>query len=727
MNNFCLCARTLILALAMFLPALVQAQVCPNPTPFAFDGLNGNGLPSQDNRAILNVNTRTDSSDAANSDNTAHVGLGEALTITFEDARVPAGSPFAISLSLGVLSTAIGNPVTIDGLVWLDVFGAGNLFNIIDGIGFGGIPNPFATTAGPGFENSLFLNVGNDANLNGMCITVQALVLDPAAPAPFFLSFSNPIAVGFQPTIQASLPSFGPAGNFTVISAAGANPSGGDTITFAPMQTTVTQSSGLTPVPSGAISGQMIIDANGVPGIASDDEITDYFAVTDTVTVTTPGLLTTTLDPAIPIISASRATGIATLASSGSSDFWTINLNPGDIIDIEVYSINGALTRLLDGRGNAADLFATEGFDPNVALQVASNLDPLIFDAATGVQNLHFDDDSGPANNAHLRWQARFQSTYNIIVSDSDPSSFVSGGYLLNVRVTSGSPVVQGFVDSTSTPVATATRINIVPQGGAFRIVGPNFLQGRFYDVTLRPRVGAPFVDRVVTSLSTATNGELLVSLPAATVGQLPIGLHQVVVTELLTAQSGMVWDNSQFSPVTGVLPDLLCIRGATTTTAVVNAATGNVTMIGNQNNESVLFRPPVLAPTMNLGNGFVQATDPGGSTVAYAEALGVNESNFDLFDSNTAAGTANGIYNPIISNFYPTLAVPGPYNDDDGLLPFPTFGGQAAGIGHSAAYIDFDGPQLFPAGGNYLYLIRENIIFGPTANHACLVNIVFM
>ena len=65
-----------------------------------------------------------------------------------------------------------------------------------------------------------------------------------------------------------------------------------------------------------------------------------------------------------------------------------------------------------------------------------------------------------------------------------------------------------------------------------------------------------------------------------------------------------------------------------------------------------------------------------------------------------------------------------GPYNDDDGALPtnlFPT----PMGIGLNAAIIDTFFPLNNPGGGAYNFLLDESIIFGPTANHACLVNIV--
>ncbi|MEZ6195071.1 MAG: hypothetical protein R3F20_04975 [Planctomycetota bacterium] len=698
----------------------LAAQVCPNPTPFGFDGLNGNGTPNPDNQAILNVFTLEDSSDPVNGDNTAHAGLLEPISVQFADARVPAGSPFTLSFSLGVVPSGISNPATIDGTVWLDIANPQNIYTLIDGLALGGgPPNPFGTTAGPDLANAFFLNTGNDANILNTCFTVQAIVLDPAAPAPFFLALSNPVALGIRPGIRSVTPSLAPTGTAVQISAGGAAAGGGDTVIFQPGLPTGTLPGGLANVPAGSVSGPVDIILGGVASVPSDDGISDWLAVIDQTLQPGPAILTLTPDPMIPLLNSSRATGFGTLPTAGGSHTWAVSLNAGDIIDIEVYNTDAALQTILPGFGSAVDPFATSGFDPSVTLQVAGNPDQLVFDTSIGPQNLHFDDDSGPKNNARLRWQARYTGTYNILVTDSNPAAFVSGEYILNLRVQSGVPAVVGFQNT------SAARVNIAGQGTNAVVVAPGVQVGGNYSVILSPKAGAPFTETLIANTIIAAPGLLRFTVPTSS--SLDIGLHQVRIRDNLTLYEGLNWDNSVFSPADGVLPDLLCIRGLNVQTATAATAIGGAAQIASLNAESVVFGPTTAGA---LGNGFVRAMVPSAPwSILYAEALAIDSTFPDLFDSTSqflsaTGGVGTGMYNPIMNVFYPNLLISGPYNDNDGIVPSPLFP-NPMGIGRNAALIDFQAAPANPTGGNFLFLVRENIITGTQASHACLVNIV--
>jgi hypothetical protein len=711
---------SLSLLLILSMAVLATAQVCPSPLPFSFEGLNGNGVGTPNNQAVLNILTSTDSSDAANSDNTAHAGLGEPITLEFGSSRVSAGAPFTLAFSLGVVPTGISSPTTIDGTVWLDAANPQNVFPLIDGLALAsGTPNPFGTTAGPGTPNIFALNTGNDPAILNTCFTVQSIVLDPAAPAPFNLAVSNPIALGIVPRIQGMTPSITTPGATIQIFAGGINPAGGDTVGFELGLNSVTSANGLVAVPTGAISGRIEANLGGSNSIPSEDGIEDWVVVTDPNLQPGPTLITTTPDPNVPLLGTERATGFSAFSGPGLSATWSISLNAGDILDVEVYSIDAGLTRILDGRGNALNPFASEGFDPAVTLRVAGNPDQLVFDTAASGQNLHFDDDSGPANNAHLRWQARYNTNYDIVVTDSNPGAFVTGDYLINIRVQTGVPGVTGFN-------VGGNRVNIGSQNANVVINAANVVPGGIYSVIMEPRAGAPFMPTVINSTLVQAPGLLQFTVPSAS--DLPIGLHQVRIRDEGTLYEGLAWDNSNFSPADGVLPDLFCIRGATVTQADTTALIGGATQITNLNAESVIFGPTSLSPT-TLGNGFVRAVVPATPwSVLYAEALAIDPTQPDLFDSTSqflaGGGVGTGMYNPILNVFYPNLLVSGPYNDNDGVVPAPLFDGPL-GIGRNAALIDFQAPIVNPTGGNFLFLVRENIITGAGASHACMVNVV--
>lgn len=731
--------RTALFVIAglVFIGATSLAQVCPAP-PAGFSGLNGAPQGSVNhNSGILNFFTGSDSSDAVNSDNVAEAYMGEPIGIQYQNTRVPAGSPFTIAYSIGVLQTPTSVPTIVDGDIWVDINnGPSNFFGLVDGLGFTRpFPDPLGTTPGP--TNVVNLNVGVtvDPNALGACVTFQTFVQDPIAPAPFNLAVSNPILFGIAPTIRGMDPQIAPPGGLVQMDIPGQS-SAGELIFFQPAgQLAVTNSSQQVTVPADAISGQVSGFVNVWNTMPSIDGINDWIVVTDSVVVpmAAGGSIATNPDPNLAIAGSRRATVTSTLpAPTGTSSF-SVALNAGDIIDIEVYSTEQGNTKITDGLGNLLNPLATEGFDPFVTIQQANNLDPLVWEDPSfsqGPFNLLEDDNSGPANNAFLRWQAKWTDTYNIVVSNAQAAAFASGDFMINILVIPGAPCVQGF-NTSGQPVSAFNKVNIVQQGQPVDLVCANLNVGSTYTVEFIPKAGAPFTTRSLQGVLCTNSQVLTVTPPAAGATDLDMGLHQVRLLDETSQLQGLIWDNSSFTPTLGVLPDLLSIIGGNVTiatTAAQNTTTGSIDMTG-LNTTSLLFQPPA-ANAANLFNGFFNFVDPGGSTVMYAEALGVSENNNLLFDcvndtDAVANGfTNNGIYNPFIRCWPVNLLNAGPFNEDDGVLPAPLFAAPM-GIGFNAAIIDEFFPLTNPMGGVYEFFVDQQIVFGPPQNHACMINVV--
>ena len=722
-------------AILICLTLVAQAQICP-PSPPGFDGLNGapQGAVNH-NSAILDFITGSNSSDALFSDNTAEAYMGEAIAVQFSDTRVPAGSPFTIAYSIGAPPpVSLSVPTIVDGDIWLDINNSANFFGLVDGLGLTRpFPDPLGTTAGP--TNLVNLNVGvtTDPNALGVCVTFQTLVIDPLAPAPFHVAFSNAVQFGIAPVIRGINPQIAAPGTLVQMDIPG-QAAFGETIFFPQGQTTLTNASQQVAVPADAISGQLSGTISTYNTLPSDDGINDYIVVTDsTVVFSNGGVVTPTPDPNLPVSGSQRASIAGTLSSATSFNTHTVSLNAGDIIEIEVYSVDNGVTRILDGLGGLLNPLAVEGFDPRVTLQQGTNLDALVWEdpqVSSGPFNLIDDDDSGPMNNAFLQWQAKWSDTYDIIIDTSNANAFLTGDYLLNIVIIPGAPNVRGFT-FTGQPVNAANRVNMVQQGGTVDLVCNNLVVGRTYQVDFIPKAGAPFTTRSLTGVLATSPSVLSVTIPPAAATDLPLGLHQVRLTDEMTQLAGLVWDNSSFTPTLGVLPDLLAIIGSnvTTATSTIANANGGVIPVTSLNSETIFFQPPVLN-SVNLFNGFVTAIDPGGSTIMYAEALGVAENNFLLFDcvNDTDAilngQTNNSIYNPNLRVYPIALTNAGPYNDDDGVLPSVLFPAPM-GIGFNSAIIDEFFPLSNPSGGFYDFFLDENIIFGNANNHACMVNVV--
>ncbi|MCB9833226.1 MAG: hypothetical protein H6807_12195 [Planctomycetes bacterium] len=721
-----------ILAIAIFATA-ASAQICP-PTPSGFDGLTGNtlnGIPN--NGAILDFFTANNSSDAVNMDNTAEAYQSEPIAIQFADARVPAGVPLSLCFSVGIKPAPITAP-QVDGDIWLDVNNGANFFTLVDGIGLTKlVPDFLGVTPGPNNLFTIFAAVTADPGALGACVTFQTILLDPLAPAPFFVSFSNPIAFGVAPGFRSVSPNIQSPGGLVTLDVPGA--ANGDVIQFNPALATTMNASKQAAVPAGALSGQVSGLISVFQTLGSVDGINDFVAVTNPNPMPQAGgALNFVTNSNLPIAGQARASALGVLGSGTSFDTFTAFLNAGDIIDIELYSTDFVGQQILDGFGNLINPFAQEGFDPFVTLQVASNPDTLAFDPApnfglnlTPPFNLHQDDNSGPENNARLTWQAKWTGTYNVIVGCANPAGFASGTYLINAIVTPGAPCAQAFYPVGLAPT-NANRRNVVPQGGQIDIVCANVFIGNSYTIDLIPKAGAPFLTRSVSNVVATQPNRLTLAVPAATAGSLPMGLHQIRIRDDSTGLQGMVWDNSVFTPFTGVLSDLLCIRGSNIIQASAAAGTGTPIGIAMQNTTTIYFPSINNVPTSFLATPYVNyvvGTDPGGSTVAYCEALGVDENIPDLFDTmDQFSANNNGIFNPQIQSWAYSLLNPGPYNDDDGIVPTSLFPAPM-GIGFNAAVIDTLFPLLNPGGGGYQFYVDTFVVHGAYNNTAMIVNCV--
>ncbi|MFT7619693.1 MAG: hypothetical protein ACI97A_003349 [Planctomycetota bacterium] len=722
------CAAFALLSVTSF------GQICP-PTPPGFDGLTGspNG-PLNHNSALLNFITPFNSSNAANMDNVAEAHMGQGIAVQFSDTRVPAGSPFTLAYSIGLKPAPLSIPTVVDGDIWLDVNYQPNFHTIIDGIGLlGTAPDPLGVTPGPNNLINLNVAVTSDPLALGVCVTFQVLVIDPIAPPPYGLAFSNPVLFGIAPVIRGTSPQITAAGTTVTLDSPGET--SGDLVIYPQGQTRPTYGNHQVNVPFTAMSGVLHGQMNTKNTIPSNDGLGDYLVVTDQTVVAMPtaGPITLNPDVNLPLAGMSRASVKSSLATATDTSIFTVTLNAGDILDLEVFTTNAGTTKVLDGYGTLINPLAPEGFDPLVTLQQVSNLDSLVWEdpvqlGATGPFDLIADDNSGPVNNARLRWQAKWTDTYNIIVGAAEATGFVTGDFLINMIVTPGAPCVQSF-NLTGQPISAYNRVNIVQQGGMVDLICANLTMGNTYTVDFIPKAGAPFTTRSATGVLASASDRLTVALPSLSITSLPIGLHQVRLTDEVTGAQGLIWDNSVYTTGLGVLPDLLCIAGAAVTTATNTSLVNGAVPITNLNSESILFRPAAQSTT-HLSAGFVAATDPGGSSIVYAEALGVAENFFLLFDSALDTDaiannlTDNAIYNPYLRMYPMNLLTVGPVNEDDGILPFPLFP-SSMGIGFSAAVVDTFFPLANPAGGLYSFLVDETVVFGPAANHACMVNVV--
>ena len=712
---------------------LAQTPVCP-PQPSGFGGLNSSSIsPDPDNQAILEIFTPNNSTDVFNNDNMAETYLGAPVRIVFSDARVPAGSPFSLSYSVGVPATPLVVPTIVDGDIWLDIGNPSNYHNLVDGLALDGYPDPLGRTSGPAIPNVLDLATTSDPGAIGACVTFQVLVSDPVAPSPYFITFSNPVGFGIAPGIGGFSPNVSAPNGVVSVLGGGQTPAGGDLLFFEDGTNTVTSAGGAFATAPGASSGRVTGLFQGYSVLTGGDTLEDFLPIIDYSNQShalTAGILNLNPDSNLAPAGSSRATGTGTVTSGGTQT-WSVSLAAGDIVEIEVFSTNAAYNQVLDGRGSLLNPYVTEGFDPFVILQQNTSADPLVWDGAYTAQgvvpphNLIEDDDDGPANNSFVRWQAKYTGVYNIIVADANASAFVTGDYILNLKVATTVPCVSSFGHITS-----SNRVNMVAQTGSVRVNGPNILSGRSYDVTLIPKEGTIFASRVIPNVAATQNGQLVITIPLAGTGELPIGLHQVQLTDLTTGLTGDVWDNSDYSPVDGVLPDLLCLVGQSQLNATLpNSLGGNSNQFAltNLNNQSVIFLPPALS-TNNLAGGFILFTTAPGVSVLYAEALGMDDQMPGLFDTGQPlSGTNNGVYNPLLRGYELAniLSFPGPINDNDGVIPYSMFP-RPMGIGANAAILDTSLINAFPNSTQFFFSVFQDFFIGPTnGNHTVMVNIV--
>ena len=707
--------------------ACAQIPVCP-PSPAGFDGLTGDAqLGQTNNGAQLEFITSSDSTDVVNNDNTAQAYLGEPIAVQFIDPRVASGTPMSICYSVGLVPFPIITPI-VDGDIWLDINNPANFFTLLDGLALTQpLPNILGVTPGPNNITNLNVGVIADPGALNFCVTFQTILLDPLAPSPANVSFSNPVLFGIAATIRNTSPQIVTPGSSTTLTVPG-QPTGGFIVNFPQGTSQVASATNQVTVPLDALSGVLNPTINVFNGISSPDGIDDYLVVTDaTPSLGPPGAITLNVDLNLPTPGTSRATALGNLASATANDIWTVNLAAGDIIDIELYSVDFTSTRILDGFGNFLNPFSLEGFDPVVTLQQASNFDALVWEDAValpglsgGPFNLILDSSSGPENNARLRWQAKWTDTYNIVVTNGNLAGFASGNYLLNLVVTPGHPSVRRF-NSSGLAVSDGNRVNVVPQAGTIDLVCDNLVVGNTYQVDFIPKAGFPFTTRLVTGVPAATNSLLSVTVPPFGPTDLPMGLHQIRLTDEVTGLQGLVWDNSFFTPANGVLPDLLTISGATITLANTITAPGLFYQLTAVNTETICLLPSSSNPGSN-SLGLFNAPAAAGATVVYAEALGTTEFSTLLFDTSftdfnngAAVGAINtaGIYNPYLQTYAYGLGNPGPFNDNDGTIPqslFPT----AMGIGNNAAIIDTVSPLLNPGGGGYDFYVDQLVTTSP-------------
>lgn len=704
-----------------FLTAAVVAALtaglagqCPTPPSGFANNTSVHGVE-------LNINTSSDSTNNSllntTQDNVATASVGEGISFTLSNNSGAAGQPLAILYNIGGPT----GPVTLPsgGDVWLPL--TLPFFAIADGLGIATIPpDPTAAHPGPGLLYSHFVSIPDTSVLGGVCITFQAVIQDPSVPSSVRLS--NAVMLNIVPNVDSFVPNFGPEGSTVNVSTTGSGQGIAHFQIFNPVNNTLLGSTAPSPLTSpttvivapGADSGVVQYEDQTLPGVISSnspDQMASFFAVTDpngVVSNATPGPLT--LQPSPFSNNELWATATATLSGSNAVDTWTISGVAGDVVQVEVYSMDTGQTRVLNGFGSTFDPAATEGFDPLINIAHATNVMPLTFDATSmGPFPVQGDDDSGPGFNARARFQVRQSDTIQILVGTGFPGTFVTGDYLLNVRVLTGEASVSGFTIQGTTPA------NVAAPGTQVTVNGAGIQSGLQYNVLLTPVHGlyAP----VSVGPVTANPSALTFTMPSFAAGTFGVGSHYVQVSNVASGATSLTWDTSFFRQPIGVLPDLLVARAGTLTalsTTGTTAITPNTATLGASN--------PGGGPA-----GFLTFSTSPGQTV-YVEALGVDpNSNNLLVDAGFAqSSTSLGVFNPNISLFDPTGLIIA-QNDDDGVFPVPYTwpNNPAVGIGLGSALLQ---PITAASAGNMFMLFQENIcLVSCTTAKATLVNVVVL
>ena len=671
------------------------------------------GAPFDNNTSTLgqvelNINAGADSTNNSlftplAQDNVASASTGEAISFNVSNPAGTAGNAVSIYFSIG----GPGAPLPVPGLGDLYLNLAAPLA-MVDGAGFLGPATPFSTHPGPSAFYSLFMAVPLNPALNNNCYTFQAIVIDPAFPGGIRLG--NASALQLRASVSSVLGSnFGSEGSGFAIATTGsgngiAHFDGFDPSNSASLPDSVSgalaANSGT--VPTGAQSGAIRYEDAGSPGVvatSSGENMNSFFAVVDPFGVSSNaavGILPLNVSPFNP--NESWATVTQVLAGSGTVDTWSFTANSGDIVVVECYSLDTTQSRILDGAGAAFTPNATQGFDPLLNLAHGTNVEPLTFDGGSiAPLVVQGDDDSGPGFNARMVFQVRNTDTMQVLVGTSFPGTFVTGDYMLNIRVLAGEPSVASF------SIGGQTTANIGGFGEIVTINGAGIQAGFIYDVTLTPIHGL-YPPVVIQNNASTTPGQVAFTLPPQTVGSFDIGSHIVTITDATgTNGTSIAWDNSFFNQPLGPLPDILLV----TSTALTGLA-GN----GPINPSTTYVSGPVVGPGgyWSFSNDSFGALITPGRTI-YAEMVGVDTtSNNRLMDGVAAESNPTlGVFNPMMTLFGPGLFPQLASNDDDGVDPFafnwPNSG--AAGIGQGAALL---ANAPFAGGTGYTLFTWENI-----------------
>jgi hypothetical protein len=720
-------------ALAAVVVATSAAAQCPGSPPASF--VNNTSITGCE----LNLLTATDPS--ANSlftpsaqDNQASVTVGEFMVTTLSSVQGAPGAPVSIVYSAATPTPAAPLPF---GNLHLNL-GAG-IGALVDGAGiFTGIPNPFLGHPGPSALFSLGLTASPLPGIAQSCWTMQALTLDPSSP--FGFRMSNAVSLHVRGQVASLTPQFGPETASVVVNAIGAagvgtanfttfQPAGG----FLPPTLATTSGSTAFSVPVAAGSGPVTYEYASNPGspTASDpDDINTWFAVVDSFgVVTNPGPTTLTLNtsPLNPNEKAATVTNI--LPNSGTVHTYLAALQAGDVVVVEAYSMNVAQTALLDGYGSTFNPGATEGADLLLNFTQVTNGLPLTYDQGlAGPFAIHGDDDSGPGFNPRFTFQVRTTDNYQILVgaSPANVAAFVTGDYMLNVRVLSGAPSVTRF----ELPTAV-NQINARAAGQQVKVIGANFPPaGQTVNVTLTPMHGL-YAPVVVSNVVTTSATQLTFTLPALAAPTFCVGSHLVQITSNTNNATSFLWDNSFFAPL-GVRPELLVVRSAGLT--ILSAAGGPITA-ATPNTVTYGVQATTTNPQSMPAGQFFQFGANGAQTI-YIEALATKyalttAADFlSLVDTRTETGATAGCYEPQLTLFAPGFIPVLAYNADDGIVPtaYPWPFVATPCIGLNSAMLVPGALGAGAATATFLASVQAQIVTAPLGNgKGFIVNFVVL
>lgn len=687
----------------------------------------------------LNILTPTDST--ANStltpgaqDNQASATIGEAIAFTLSNTQGVAGAPLTLAYTPGVPTPAVAIP---GGNLHLNIgLGAGY---VVDGIGlFTGLVNPFIAHPGPGLNWTMGASLAAIPGIGQTCWTMQAGLLD--ATAPFGFRLSNAVLLSIRGQVASVVPNFGPEGSAVTVNALGT--SSGTTLfeTYNPagasLTPTLASASGTLSfgVPTGAGSGPLAFEYPTNPGFptsADPDNTTTWFAVTDPFGVLinpAVGLLTTNQSPLDPT---QRHVSLTNALPNGTTvHTYSLALNAGDVVTVEAYAMNVARTAILDGFGATFNPSATEGADLLLNLTELSNALPLTFDqGAAGPFLIHGDDDSGPGFNPRLTFQVRATDTYQILLaaSPANAAAFVTGDYLLNVRIKGAIPSVSKF--QIPGQAATVSQCNVKAAGTTLEIVGSNFPTATPLDVIMTPLHGlhAPItISGVLPTSSTL----LTFTMPTLSATSRTVGSYYVQLVDVATGARSLIWDDS-FAGTIGMIPELLIMRAFTITTPVttgaLNVSTGNAQTWGIQ----------AGAATAPPGGSFYQVAGNGTQTMyieAYATkgASNLTPQFLALADTILETGTTPvaACWDPVITLFSPGFGQVVTFNGDDGITPTPYAwpANFSPGIGLNAAILQPLAGFAGAAPGNFIAAVTALVNYGPAiTTKGYIVNIVVL